>query len=226
MAYPCVASSLAGFIQQIAVGYVGRGYWFYVAGEIPAHKDPEKTDAKILGQYGIAVSKWARARRKRSGQANLQYIRFGRLYVILSTHGTHPFFEAEAFRDVRREPLKVCGYSIGYRRGQGGWHPSVRIELEQYLCVRDYFLSLAVHRSAENLARAFRSLPFEPYAPVRQQLLNILRAVNRSRKAAGFEPVPLSALRLRRRPVPVFGVAGPTSPDSELAGETGEGKME
>ena len=204
MAYSCVASSLAGFIQQLAVGYVGRGYWFYVAGEIPAHKDPEKTDAKILNQYGIALSKWARARRKRTGLANLQYLRFGRLYVILSTHGSHPFFEAEAFRDVRREPLKVCGYSIGYRRGQGGWHPSVRIEMEQYLCVRDYFLSLAVHRSADNLARALRSLPFEPYAPVRQQFLNILRAVNRARKAAGFEAVPLTARRLRRRPVPGF----------------------
>src|SRR5690348_13767425 len=81
--YPCVASSLAGFIQQIAVGYVGRGYWFYVTGEIPAHKDPEKTDAKIINQYGIAVSKWARARRKRAGLANLQYLRFERIYVIL-----------------------------------------------------------------------------------------------------------------------------------------------
>lgn len=207
MAYPCVASSLAGFIQQIAVGYVGRGYWFYVAGEIPAHKDPEKTDAKILNQYGIAVSKWARARRKRAGLANLQYLRFGRLYVILSTHGSHPFFEAEAFLDVRREPLKVCGYSIGYRRGQGGWHPSVRIEMEQYLCVRDYFLTMAVHRSADNLARALQSLPFEPYAPVRQQFLNILRAVNRARNAAGIEAVPLTALRLRRRPVAVFAAA-------------------
>lgn len=48
-------------------------------------------------------------------------------------------------------------------------------------------------------------IPFEPYAPVRRQLLNILRAVNRVRQAAGFESVPVSALRLRRRVVRPFG---------------------
>jgi hypothetical protein len=34
--------------------------------------------------------------------------------------------------------------------------------------------------------------------------LNILRAVNRKRKAAGFDAVPLAALRLRRRPLRPF----------------------
>ena len=45
----------------------------------------------------------------------------------------------------------------------------------------------------EELIEKYRgtvSLPFEPYAPVRRQLVNILRAVNRERQAAGFEPVP------------------------------------
>jgi hypothetical protein len=42
-------------------------------------------------------------------------------------------------------------------------------------------------------------LPFEPYAPVRRRLLAVLRAVNRERKGAGFGPVPVDGLRLRRR---------------------------
>ncbi len=42
-------------------------------------------------------------------------------------------------------------------------------------------------------------LLLEPYAPIRRQLLNILRAVNTKRKLAGKGPVPTSALRLRRR---------------------------
>ena len=35
--------------------------------------------------------------------------------------------------------------------------------------------------------------------PIRGQLLCILRAVNRARKVAGFEPVPNTCLRLNRR---------------------------
>lgn len=39
----------------------------------------------------------------------------------------------------------------------------------------------------------------EPYAPIRRQVLNLLRTVNRVRKQDGFEPVPTSCLRLKRR---------------------------
>lgn len=42
-------------------------------------------------------------------------------------------------------------------------------------------------------------LHHEPYAPVRRQLLNLLRAVNRAWKQAGYEPVPVECLRLKRR---------------------------
>ena len=49
------------------------------------------------------------------------------------------------------------------------------------------------------MVEEFGMLRFEPYAPVRRQLLNLLRAVNRARKQAGFEPVPVECLRLKRR---------------------------
>jgi len=206
--YRCVASSVEAFIQQLAVSYVRHGYFFYVSGTIPEGKDPEKTDRKIIEQYGIGVSKWARARRKKGGRANLHYVRFGRFYVILASHGVHEFFSAEAKRlkDIRETPVRFQGYSISYRRawGRGEFHPSVRIEREKYLELKSYFEDLAVHRTVEALAREFHALPFEPYAPVRNQLFMILRAVNRRRKAAGFEPVPTSALLLTRMPRKVF----------------------
>ena len=103
MAYRCVATSVAGFVQQQAVAYVANGYWFYVTGRVPDHKDPATVDVKIIRQYGIAISKWTRTRRKRAGQANVQYLRYDRFFVILATHGTHPFFAAEAgrLRDIR-----------------------------------------------------------------------------------------------------------------------------
>jgi len=195
--YKCEATSVSGFVQQLAVSYLGNGYWFYVAGEIPEGKDPRKVDEKLVARYQVDLSKWARARRKRAGVANLQYIRHGRFFVILSTHGEHPFFqeEASAIRDARKTPIRFRGYSISYRGG----HPHVRIEQENYKRLKAYFLELAVHRSAERLGQELGELPLEPYAPVRRQLLAVLRAVNLERKKAGFEPVPGSAFRFMRR---------------------------
>ncbi|MCA9439140.1 MAG: hypothetical protein KC978_25370, partial [Candidatus Omnitrophica bacterium] len=48
------------------------------------------------------------------------------------------------------------------------------------------------------LSRELWRLPFEPYAPVRRQLLCILRAVNKKRKEAGYEVLPQSVLRFKR----------------------------
>jgi hypothetical protein len=208
MAYRCVATSVAGFVQQLAVCYVARGYYFYVSGRVPDHKLPEDTDAKIIAQYGIDVSKWSRARRKKAGLANVQYLRYGRLFVIVATHGQNAFFEAEAkqLRDVRVYPMHFMGYAIGCRQGRrdGRLHVSVRIHRELYRELKATFEQRAVHRSLEGLARDFQAIPYEPYAPVRDQLRCILRAVNRKRKAAGLELVPNNVLCPRRIPVKPF----------------------
>lgn len=214
MRYRAEATSLEGFVQQIACCYLRHGYWFYVTGHIPRCKDPATVDRKLVEKYGVGVSESTRARRKQLGKANLQYLRFDRRFVILATHGAHPFFDAESgsIHDIRHIPLKIGGYSISYR--QGGRtrcgapdlksHAHVEIERKQYLELKAWFLELAVHRSAEKLTLAFYELPFEPYAPVRRQLLNILRAVNKARRKAGFSKVPVEVLPLRRRIVRPF----------------------
>src|SRR5436190_4966269 len=124
MEYRCEATSVSGFIQQLAVAYVGRGYFFYVTGEIPEKKDPRAVDAKLIAKYGLAIGKTARARRKAAGLANVQYLRYRRVFVLLATSGKHPFFEEERefVRDVRKIPIKFAGYAISYRSG----HPHVR----------------------------------------------------------------------------------------------------
>jgi len=210
--YRCRAVSLAGFIQQLAVAYVAHGYWFYARGWIPIDKDPEAIDRKLIDRYGIDVSKWERARRKRAGLANLHYLRFGRTFVLIATHGQHWFFEAEAkaIRDIRRVPFKLGGYSVSFRNG----HASVRIDQETYNRLKAYFLFLAPQRSAEHMAAEFRLLHLEPYAPVRRQLLNLFRAVNRVRRVAGLDAIPVACLGLRRKPVQPFGLP----PVSESAG--------
>lgn len=214
MQYRAEAKSLVGFIQQIACCYLRHGYWFYVTGYIPPQKDAAAVDRKLIEKYGIAVSESTRARRKQLGRANLQYVRHERTFVILATHGEHEFFrvEAQAIRDIRHTPLKYGGYAISYRRGgrtrdgrpDGRFHAHVEIERRRYLELKAWFLELALHRRAETLALAFYRLPYEPYAATRRQYLNIHRAVNAIRRQAGFRPVPIEAVPLRRRIVRPF----------------------
>lgn len=208
MTYQCVATSVAGFIQQLAVCYVANGYYFYVTGRIPDNKDAASIDQKIIQQYGINVSKWTRARRKREGLANVQYLRYRDFFVIAATRGEHPFFtqEAKGIRDIRERPLYFWGYSIGCRqsRHDGGYHASVRIERGTCHEMKVYFEEIATAQSVENLCREFRQIDFVVYAPVRRQILRILRAVNRRRRVAGLELVPRHSVWLYRSPVRPF----------------------
>ena len=98
------------------------------------------------------------------------------------------------------------GYAIGCRRARGGgtWHASVRIQREAWAELKMNFARLAVHRSVEELGRELRAIPYEPYAPVRDQLRGVLRAVNRRRQAAGLERLPRDVLRQWRKPVRPF----------------------
>ncbi len=78
------------------------------------------------------------------------------------------------------------------------------MERKQYLELKAWFVEQASRQSAKNLAIAFYELQIVPYAPVRRQLLMILREVNRVRKRAGKSPLPTEVLPLRRRVVRPF----------------------
>lgn len=210
MEYRYEATSVEGFVQQLACNYLPHGYFFYVAGFIPAKKDPRHVDRKLLAKYGIAISRQSRARRKQAGHANLHYLRYRQFFVLLATHGKHSFFAEETvrLRDARRLPIRFKDYSISVKRdsarGEGKWRVSVQIARERYLGLKAYFVYFAVRRSSEMLFWQLYALPYEPYAPVRQQLLNILRVINKARKAAGFAQVATNALRYRRHIVKPF----------------------
>lgn len=214
MQYRCVASSPEGLVQQVAVSYLRHGYWFYVTGRIKPGKDPLAIDRKLIEKYQIAISERQRADRRRRGLANMQYIRYRNWFVLLATEGHHRFKHEERnqIQDCRRVPIKFEGYSISYRRSgltpQGGgspkWHACVRIDKPTYIQLKSFFVSRACHRSVENLAIDFARVPYARYAPVRRQLLTILKATNEARARQGYELVPHSALRLRRQIVKPF----------------------
>jgi hypothetical protein len=220
MEYRCEATSVAGFVQQLVSCYLPHGYWFYVSGIVPPGKDPKAVDEKLLAKYGIGISRQSRASRKVVGMANVHYIRYRRRFLLLATHGHHLFFDGEEknIRDARRVPIKFASYSISVAKGgfkgkrsTGGvlvrddkWRVRVQIEREWYRGLKAYFLDIALHRSADYLALELFNLPFEPYAPVRQQLLNLIRHINLRRKIASLEPLRFSVLRFQRQIVRPF----------------------
>lgn len=199
--YRCVATSVGGFVQQLAVAYVARGYHFYSSAIIPPEDDPERIDAKLIAKYGVDCSKWERARRKRAGIANVQYLRYGRFQVLVATKGSGRFHDEEPFEDFRRRPLYFAGYSISCRYDHTGatLHPSVRLSRRQMSQLKAFLMEVGVRRDVATLSRFFSTLDVEPYAPVRRQLLELLRLVNRIRAPIRLEPVPVSCLRLCRR---------------------------
>jgi hypothetical protein len=227
MQYRSEVISVTGFVQQIACSFLRHGYWWYVTGCIPVGKDAGAVDCKLVEKYGIAMSESTRARRKQLGFANLQYIRYDRFFAILATKGQHRFFEEEAagIRDIRRVPMQFGGYSISYRHGgrtrdgerDHRWHAHVEIERRRFLEIKAQFLHLAIHRSPENLAMAFYDFPYEPYAPVRRQLLVLLRVANAARRQAGYQTLPIEVLPLRRRIVKPFGDEDVTKDSKERA---------
>ena len=80
----------------------------------------------------------------------------------------------------------------------------MQIDRQRYSEIKAWFEDYSLRRNAEWLAERLCRIPFEPYAPVRRQQLNILRSVNRRRKAAGLEQIPATVLRTRRRVVKPF----------------------
>jgi len=215
--YKWNATTLEGFIQQLAVAYVARGYYFYVTGRVPERLSALEHDRRLIAKFDVAKSKWSRYRRKlRYGPdgrplANVQYLRHRDFWVLLATAGHHRFFiEHEAhsdsrpqihrqFLDVRETPITYGGYSVSWRD-----RTSVRISPRAYSDLKAHFLHLAVKESKNSLEREFDHAPFEPYGGVTRQMFAILRAVNRARRTAGLPLVPRLAIRVKRQVVKPF----------------------
>ncbi len=95
----------------------------------------------------------------------------------------------------------------------------MQIARKDYQLLVADFLERARRTSTDNLSRELYCLPYEPYAPIRKQLLNLLRLINQTRKQAGQEAIPPTVLRYQREITKVF--ASGEAPELEsLAPET------
>jgi hypothetical protein len=232
MEYKYEVTSLTGFLQRVATHLLPKGYYFFVQGTLPEGKDPHALDSKLLAKYDVAKTEGARRWRKSQGLGNVQYVRYKGHWILMATHGDHPIKEGEGknLKDARRAPIRVGHYAVYVKRGNylkkasadeppradGRWRVRVLIAREPYRELCAYFLSVACHRRAEALAAQLFALPYEPYAPVRKQLLKLWRLVNAKRQSVGYEKVPVSSLRLKRRIVRAFEVTRACPADSRF----------
>ncbi len=111
-----------------------------------------------------------------------------------------------AYRDARERGEK--GEAPPPAARDSKHHVHVRLDEETYAGMKAYFLNIATtdiqtSSSSSLFSRSFRAL-VSALCPVRVQLRNILRAVNEARTAAGYDTLPLSVIRFKRRIVKAF----------------------
>jgi len=80
----------------------------------------------------------------------------------------------------------------------------VQIGRERFRELLYYFQEISCRRTIESLSSELYSIPYEPYAPVRRQLLTVVRKVNEKRQQAGLDKLPYTVLRYQRTIVKPF----------------------
>lgn len=216
MQYRCEARSVEAFLSQIC-RYVGGGHYFYFACTLGEDKDPCVLDRKMVDRYVTEGKAWRRKSRSRGGHANVHYLRCGRFYVLISTHGKKVggkpeklFFDhATTIRDIRRKALTFWKYSIRYTfsETEKRWKVNIRLHREAYQELRAELVQFSVRercRDSEAMEEKVRSLRLAWYRPVRAQVFRILQEVNRRRRYRGFDQIPATCIPKMRRPPIVF----------------------
>ncbi len=142
------------------------------------------------------------------GEGNVRYFRWNVFFVLMSTNGEHCFFENEYdIKDIRKFPIKVGGYSISVRRDgrtkckadNSQYRVHIRIEEDRYKELTARLDHFATRMSANVLGAKLYEIPYRGYAPIRRQLYQLLRQVNRKRRRSGLSQLPTEVLYFDRR---------------------------
>lgn len=203
---PYLVRNRHALIQQI-VNLVQNDYLFYVTGRIPDHKDAAAVDRKLLAQYPRPTSRTTAWRWKKQGMARVAYLRHGRFFVLISTHGQGRFLEQERFADIRRAPLRYGGYSVSC------YDDKVKVSIDKATFRRlgAYCLPIATRRSVEWWHQKIRALPFQAWRGVQDQVYRLIGAINTERKRARLQPLEWRVcLRTKRRSLKVYVAEGDT----------------
>src|SRR3954471_24758561 len=96
-------------VQYVATNLLPKKYVFWSMSWLPEGADALLVDAKLILRYNCHISKETAYRRRKGGHATVKYLRVGRLCLLLATKGDSPFFQREAWKDIRDSPLHIAG---------------------------------------------------------------------------------------------------------------------
>jgi hypothetical protein len=209
---PYLVKSPRHLVQLLACNILNRGYLFYCTSWIPDGKDPLPIDARLLLIYSAHLPKEKQYRRRKAGLASVRYLRCGQLCVLLATKGQSPFFEREAWKDVREVPLHIAGYSLRVAKDTG--KVSVRIHAEAQRKMRREMTEKAAW-DVRYWEERILNIPFLAFSGVRDNVFALVRHLNACRKSLRKPPVEWKrCVRKRIKPEPVFL---PTPPEVDEA---------
>lgn len=208
--YRYEAKSIDGMLSQLIRYVANGGHYFYIRVRVPQGKDPSAIAEKLLDKYDIRKSRWQRKRRHLKETAGIHLLQHQELIVIILTKGKHEKFyhdHHESVRDIRRNALKLFGYSIRYTFSEveRRYKVFVRLDDKTRRKVESHMLTVAAwHRDRSDMEKEFRMLNFQPYEPVYDELVSIAKKVNKVRRRRGFEKIDLSCIPTKRRLGTVF----------------------
>lgn len=110
---------------------VAMGYFFFIAGRIPAAKVPAFV-GKMAERYNVLASRNARAWSREKGRANSRLVLAPAeegnpggvwLYWLLATAGTGLVHEQEPVADARNPETRIAWPKAYDKNGVGDWHP-------------------------------------------------------------------------------------------------------
>jgi len=107
-------------------------------------------------------------------------------------------------RDAWRESIAAGSDADRPAKGEKdhAWHSRVEIERRSYQRLRAYFLEIALRHSVDRLVVELQRTPFGGWAPVKQQLLRIVKDVNVCRRQAGLgDQIPYRPIMSMRREI-------------------------
>ena len=186
VSYQYLVKSPSHLVQLLGCNVINKGYLFYVAGWIPDGMDPLPIDAKLILLYECHLPKHQVARRKKAGLAAVKYYRCGQFFLLFSTVGRSLFFQREAFKDLRTQPLHVAGYQLAVNKDT--LKPYIRIHREAQRKLRREFME-HVREEPSWWIEKIRGVQYMAWKGVQDNIFHEVRNLNRARKLLRLPPI-------------------------------------
>lgn len=197
--YRYLISDRYSVVHYYARNLAPKGYVFYSSFVIPADKDPETVDAKIILLYLTNLPRHTVARRKKAGLAAVKYIRCGNIGYLFATHGRSEFFTRETGKRCSFDtPFTVAGYAVSVNRENGKVRVSLHREYQRRL--KRFITTWGHRRGAEWWVQWFNRSYFFQYAGVRDNLFGMIKLLNANRRDFKLEPVPWEPILGKKLP--------------------------